>query len=154
MCSRLRIFRQRNNGKVIILFFKLHLQHPELLFLHPHSLAFLDKLEESNPSFLARSIVLGLVSEGLRALTFFLEESFQIYLTSCLLLGEVGVFFSVFYQLKARLKSWEVLSFCLWLSIHEQFCWGSAVGPYFCHRPAVENQDCTYNSCFSACYFR
>ena len=57
--------------KLLFFFFKSHLQHPELLFLHSHSLAFLDKLEESNSSFLARSIVPGLVSEGLRALTSF-----------------------------------------------------------------------------------
>lgn len=106
----------------------------QLLFLHPHSLAFLDKLEESNPSFLP-----GLSFRRSQSTDVLFEESFQGYNWHHFS-WEAGVFFLVFYQLKARLKSWDVLSFGRWLSIHEQFCWGSTVGPHFCHRLPVETK--------------
>lgn len=101
MCSRLQIFRRRDNGKVIFPL-KPHLHTPnyDSSTLTPDL-----RVKLKNPTLLcARRTVLGLVLGGLRSLTFFLEEHvLQVYIAK-----------------HCPFSCWGKLEFCSWCHLSSQ----------------------------------
>lgn len=152
-CSRLWIFRQRSNGKGFCCCFTLkHTFVPQTTIPPPLPLTFLYKIEESNSSFLAKRIVLGLVS-GLNHWCFFYHSIPGVFLSNVPSLVGGGWESCVLGARSAQ--GWtQILKgsvICLWFSIFEQVCQGSIGGSRFCHKPATENQGHTYISHFPAC---